>query len=276
MLFLTPKRSKKIDLLSKKVILDGLDSKEKEALETLILLETTESTNDKAKKLVKTLQNNTSIGVFSEEQTKGRGTKGRSWISPYAENIYFSLGWKSNLSVNDLRGITLAAASSLSKNLSQITKQDVKIKWPNDLYIENKKFGGILVETSQNNEGTILVIGIGINVKMTSESGSSIDQKWNSLNSYLNQNIDRSGIASIILKNILRLTIEFPIKGLKPYLEHFNEVSLLKGKECEVAINNELIVGKVGRVNEQGELLLLTNDKAIYLSSSEVNIKKTF
>ena len=90
MLFITYKRRKKIDLLSKKVIEKSLNSKEKETLEKLILLETVGSTNDEAKKLIETLEKNNAVAVFSEEQTIGRGTKGRSWVSPYGENIYFS------------------------------------------------------------------------------------------------------------------------------------------------------------------------------------------
>ena len=276
LLFFTYKRSKKIDLLSKKVIEKSLNSKEKETLEKLILLETVGSTNDEAKKLIETIEKNKAVAVFSEEQTIGRGTKGRSWVSPYGENIYFSLGWKSSLSINELMGLTIAIASSLAKDLNKLTEKNIKIKWPNDLYIDNKKFGGILVETTTTDLGTNLVIGIGINVQMKKESGSSIDQAWSSLHPYLTDEITRSDISSIILKNTVRLTIDYPSNGLAPYLDHYNQVNFLRDKICEVEINGNLITGKAGQVNNKGELLLKSEEKNIYLAGNEVNIKKTF
>lgn len=173
-------------------------------------------------------------------------------------------------------GLTIAIASSLAKDLDQLTKKEIKIKWPNDLYIDNKKFGGILVETTNTDLGTNLVIGIGINVQMKKESGSSIDQAWSSLHPYLTNEITRSDISSIILKNTLKLTQDFPINGLTPYLDYYNRVNYLQDKICEVEINDKLITGKVGQVNNKGELLLVSEEKNIYLSGSEVNIKKTF
>ena len=111
---------------------------------------------------------------------------------------------------------------------------------------------------------------------MRKESGSSIDQAWSSLYPYLIDKITRSDISSIILKNTLRLTKDYPANGLATFLDYYNQVNFLRDKICEVEINGKLISGKAGQVNMKGELLLMNEEKNIYLSGSEVNIKKTF
>ena len=95
---------------------------------------------------------------------------------------YISLfRWKSKLLHSQLEGLSLAVATCLISSLQEFSSKDIQIKWPNDLLINKKKISGILIETSDSEEGLDVVIGIGINVHMNESEGAEIDQDWGNL-----------------------------------------------------------------------------------------------
>lgn len=104
--------------------------------------------------------------IAAETQTAGRGRMGRDFFSPAHSGIYFSVLLRPKLKPEDCLLITTAAAVACADVLEQYTDADAKIKWVNDIYIENKKVCGILTEASFNGTGTIdyAVLGIGINI----------------------------------------------------------------------------------------------------------------
>ena len=113
---------------------------------------------------IKKTQKNLFSIHLAEQQISGRGRNNRKWGSPHGKNIYISLGWKSRLIHSQLEGLSLAVATSLVSSLKEFTSSDLKIKWPNDLFINKKKISGILIETTDSENGLDVVIGIGINV----------------------------------------------------------------------------------------------------------------
>ena len=127
--------------------------------------ETIDSTNDYAKKIGNELRDGSVI--ISEEQTKGKGRLGRVWESKAGEGIWMSIILKPNIIPNKAPFITLIAGASIVKALN-ILGVDAKIKWPNDITINNKKLSGILTELSAEIERVnYIVVGIGMNVKDT-------------------------------------------------------------------------------------------------------------
>ena len=149
--------------LDKEKILSKLTNefRSKVALE---IIDTISSTNDYLLKKEKNKNKDIKICI-AEGQTKGRGRRGKSWISPKFKNIYFSLS--SYLKKEDLSGLSIVVALSVSRVLSEINVASL-IKWPNDLLVGNKKICGILIETAKVGELTRVVIGIGINVNTVS------------------------------------------------------------------------------------------------------------
>ena len=126
----------------------------------VILFESTASTNDIAWEYSTNPKNN-GLCVFTEQQTAGRGRRGNTWLSTPAQSILASIlliECKSNAET-----ITLASAVAASQAISSFTKPEPKIKWPNDIMIENKKVAGILVESRPSKNLNNFVIGIGIN-----------------------------------------------------------------------------------------------------------------
>ena len=158
--------TKKEDLLLKKEILNGLTARSFNLLNNLEIKNQTDSTNDDAKESLKKPHIKLSAHM-AEQQNSGRGRNNRKWVSPFGQNIYLSLAWRSNLTFSDIEGLSLAIGVQVAESLEELTKEKIKIKWPNDLLINEKKLGGILIETSSDGKDALeIIIGIGINVFM--------------------------------------------------------------------------------------------------------------
>ncbi len=136
--------------------------------------------------------------VTAEEQTSGRGTKGRSWLSPKGENLYMSLCFFAEKDVE---------LHTLTRHLAESTAQFIKgmgleahIKWPNDLMIGGKKVAGILTETRPLDPLLGIVIGLGLNVNMSSSALADVDQPATSLREESGRMYDIDSIS----KNLIR------------------------------------------------------------------------
>ncbi len=134
-----------------------------------IWLESTDSTNDHAMALARDGAPAGTV-VAAETQTAGRGRLGRQWVSPAGLNLYFSIILRPGLSARDIPLVTLMCAVEAAGALKASTGAEVKLKWPNDLLLEGKKLGGILVESLlKGNVVEFVVAGIGININSREE-----------------------------------------------------------------------------------------------------------
>lgn len=103
------------------------------------------------------------ILMVAERQTAGRGRLGRQWHSPPGSSLTFSLGLQ--LSPADWGGLSLAVGTSLADSLARATGADIRLKWPNDLWLAQGKLAGILVETASAGNARYVVVGVGINIR---------------------------------------------------------------------------------------------------------------
>lgn len=131
------------------------------------LLETVDSTNDAAKRLIAQGRLQGSGYVLAREQSSGRGTQGRSWLSPRDAGLYFSVArTQAGPARAELRTLTLAAGVACADVLEAAAFLKVRIKPVNDLIVDGRKLGGILTEiTIKAGEIESLIIGIGINLR---------------------------------------------------------------------------------------------------------------
>ena len=259
--------------LSERSIKGSLSKPLLDEIDSIFIKDSTESTNDNAKEHLKTQKNLFSIHL-AEQQISGRGRNNKKWISPHGKNIYLSLGWKSRLLHSQLEGLSLAVATSLVSSLKEFTSSDLKIKWPNDLLINKKKISGILIETTDSENGLDVVIGIGINVHMDKSEGSEIDQSWGNLEENPSSKLDRNKIVVSIISEMYELFKGYPDSGFKKYHNIFETYNLLKNKLCKVNTDKETYEGRVLGVNEVGELLLEKNGEIQHLRYGEVSIRE--
>jgi len=266
---------KKRQLLNKTDILKNISVKHKESLKELTIFEKIGSTNDEAKtKLTKIKNFNDSLAIFAEQQTSGRGRSGKTWESPANVNIYLSFGWRSSLKISDLEGLSLATGVVISSYLKPLIGESLKIKWPNDLFLSEKKTGGILVETTSNKKATSIVIGIGLNVLMSDKVKNSIDQDWTSLSIHFGKDFDRNQIAGNILEALFHLKNNFGSNGFSHYKDQFEELNILKNIECLATFDDMSLTGSAEGITEQGELIFKENGKIHRLRYGDVSIKK--
>ena len=253
--------------LDKEKILSKL-SNEFRSKVVLEVFDTISSTNDYL--LLKEKNKNKDIKIcIAEEQTKGRGRRGKSWISPKFKNIYFSLN--SYLKKEDLSGLSIAVALSVSEVLNKINVMSL-IKWPNDLLVGNKKICGILIETAKVGELTKVVIGIGINVNM--EYSELIDQEWTSIKLEKKQSVDRNSIITEMVNQLCITLNKFEQEEFDYFLKKFTSLDLLKDKEFTLKDKpSETFIGK--GIDNKGLLIAqnLKDQRIVKFSSGEVSLK---
>ena len=253
--------------LDKEKILTKL-SNEFRSKVVLEVFDTISSTNDYLLRKEKNKNKDIQICI-AEEQTKGRGRRGKSWISPKFKNIYFSLN--SYLKKEDLSGLSIAVALSVSEVLTKINVMSL-IKWPNDLLVGNKKICGILIETAKVGELTTVVIGIGINVNM--EYSELIDQEWTSIKLEKKQSVDRNSIIAEMINQLCITLIKFEQEEFDYFLNKFTSLDLLKDKEFTLKDKpNETFIGK--GIDNKGLLIAqnLKDQRIVKFSSGEVSLK---
>ena len=253
--------------LDKEKILSKL-SNEFRSKVVLEVFDTISPTNDYLLRKEKNKNKDIKICI-AEEQTKGRGRRGKSWISPKFKNIYFSLN--SFLKKEDLSGLSIAVALSVSKVLTKINVMSL-IKWPNDLLVGNKKICGILIETAKVGELTKVVIGIGINVNM--EYSELIDQEWTSIKLEKKQSVDRNSIITEMINQLCITLNKFEQEEFDYFLKRFTSLDLLRDKEFTLKDKpNETFIGK--GIDNKGLLIAqnLKDQRIVKFSSGEVSLK---
>lgn len=139
--------------------------------------------------------------VLAERQTAGRGRRGRQWVSPFAENLYYSLVLRVEGGMRQLEGLSLVVGLAVMRTLQAFGLKDVGLKWPNDVLVRGRKITGILLELVGDPADVChVVLGIGINVNM--QSSEQIDQQWTSMRSEAGLVVDRNKLVALLSQQL--------------------------------------------------------------------------
>ena len=113
---------------------------------------------------------------FAEHQSAGKGRRGRQWVSPFGSNIYMSILWRFQQDgIACTAGLSLAVGVAVIRALKTYGFNEVGLKWPNDIYCQGKKLGGILIEVSGEADGPCaVIIGLGLNLFLPEIQGQTI------------------------------------------------------------------------------------------------------
>jgi BirA family biotin operon repressor/biotin-[acetyl-CoA-carboxylase] ligase len=234
-----------------------------------------ESTNSKAKQLADLGESHGTL-VISEEQTKGRGRLGRSWVSPKYKGIWMSIILRPDLNPIDAVKLTQTAAAAVVMSAKDLGIETY-VKWPNDIVINHKKVCGILTEmNAELTRINYVVVGIGINVNIDeAEFCDEIKDIATSLKIQTKQTVNRQKLTAGILNNFENLYNKFINNNdFKSSIDICRENSALIGNEIMVIGREKNIPAKALDIDEEGRLLVQYEDgKEEKLISGEVSIR---
>ncbi|RCK74452.1 MAG: Biotin--protein ligase [Ignavibacteriae bacterium] len=238
----------------------------------ILFLEQIDSTNNYLKNL-EVAENSDGLVVIAENQTKGRGRYDRKWYSQPGKNLTFSVlmtPTKTNLETKILPIIT---ASAICKAVENYTGIHIHTKWPNDLILNGKKLGGILIETTFETHLKKIIIGIGLNVNQSSFDN---EVKLIATSLYLNngREYDREVLLSHILNSLDEMYHKLILNDYLDYIEDWKMRCNHFKKTIIFEYNGESYKGIARELTKDGCLIVNSDGKDIKIFSGEIFINK--
>lgn len=213
---------------------------------------------------------------LAEQQTNGKGRRGRVWISPYGRNIYLSLLWRFQQAPFELTGLSLAAGIAVLRTLQQIGCSSVGLKWPNDILWQGRKLAGLLLEVTGESTGpSQVVIGVGLNMQMGGE-GDGIDQPWVDLASIPDMRlISRNRLVALLLENLVEVILGYQESGLERFIDEWNRADLLRGESVVVRSADRIYQGEHLGIDRTGGIRLQIDGEPRVFFAGEVSLRGT-
>jgi BirA family biotin operon repressor/biotin-[acetyl-CoA-carboxylase] ligase len=271
------------ELLDAELILSQMDTLAAAQISNLEIFKTIDSTNKYALEKAEIKASSGAV-VLAEQQTAGRGRRGKEWVSPFAANIYLSIVWDFEQGAQALEGLSLAVGVAVKRALNTHGLDVVQLKWPNDIYIEGQKLGGILLEMIGDPAGHCsVIVGVGINVAMPEEQAVVIDQDWTDVKTQKQVQHDgtqetghfsKNYLASTLISEIIVLLSDFQAKGFSFYRDEWQAADAFNGKQAAISTPKQSIVGIVRGVDSNGALRLeLDNGKIESFIGGELSLR---
>ncbi len=205
----------------------------------IILEENLDSTNDYLMSLIATQSPASKVLVLAETQSSGKGRDGRNWVSPPG-NIYMSLYWPFKCALEQLYGLSLVVGVAVARVLKANGLSDVKLKWPNDIFWQQRKMGGILIETKQRSGNVDAVIGLGLNISDMQAYTMQISQKFVVLEDALQRKVYRNKLIAQLLAELDQILNQFAEHGLDLFVEEWKNFDMNSGQN---GINDKILIG---------------------------------
>lgn len=204
--------------------------------------------------------------VAAHIQTKGKGRRGRTWISQLGASLTFSVLWRFQTGAAALSGLSLVVGVALIRALLEAGIDDAQLKWPNDVLVlhntQGKKLAGILIELQGDLDGpSVAVIGIGLNLNLPKEMLDNIDQPAIDLANIskkenkplINQNV----LLGFVLKHLAHVLNDFETQGFIGFLDEWTSYHAYHLKRVRLLLpNGDEIIGIVNNVAKDGALLI--------------------
>ena len=247
----------KLSKFNKEIILKDLNKEDFD----LCLLRSIDSTNEECKR--RSIKKKFLV-VSSNKQTSGKGRHGRNWLTPEG-NIALSIAYGTNADGPPISLITaIIVTNALSESLNE---ENIKIKWPNDIVFKGKKVAGILVEKEKSNDLSKIIVGIGINLKLSEEKESW----WGDFSEFKFKNL-RDEIINKILKGFKY----YQERGIDSWLQTWESKCIHLNKKIVFIKEEKEIEGICKGITSEGHIKLNFNNKIQEFESGEISIKGVY
>lgn len=203
---------------------------------------------------------------IAAQQTAGRGRRGRVWQSPACNNIYLSILWEfpPNLALN---GLSLVIGIAAAKALNRYGIAGIQLKWPNDIYYNYRKLGGILVEHAANCR---LVIGIGINGELPTDADANA---WISTQIITGQICEQNYLASLLICELITILNVFMQQGLIGFKADWQALDMLAQQAVTVHTATQIYTGIADGIDICGRLRVRDDQGLQVFDSADVSVR---
>lgn len=239
----------------------------------VVYLESTQSTNEEAKKIAREGAEEGTI-VVAEEQITGHGRLARGFYSPFAKGIWFSLILRPKFFPMEASKCTLLAAVGVCRGIRRMGLADAGIKWPNDILVHGKKLVGILTLMSASMEKIdYIIMGIGINTGI--KKNEFPEDFREGATSFLNEgiNVSRKDLLAAILGELEKEYSIAQDEGFDKVLDDWRALSVTLGQEVRVIFGDESYTGKAVDIDRDGCLLVNTGSEVKRVIAGDVSIR---
>jgi BirA family transcriptional regulator, biotin operon repressor / biotin---[acetyl-CoA-carboxylase] ligase len=212
---------------------------------------------------------------LAETQSAGRGRRGRAWVSPLGGNIYCSLLKRFDQGMGALAGLSLAIGVAVIEALEDCDVRNVALKWPNDVVVGGRKLAGILIELGGEFLGPChAVIGIGINLRLSSEVLDAIDQPAIDIASIFGAQMPkRNAIAGRLLARLIETLDRFCTLGIAGFADAYARCDSLRGKAVRVQTPSGIRDGIAVGIDDRGALRVRHDDAIVIYESADVSVR---
>ena len=207
---------------------------------------------------------------LAEAQTEGKGRRGRIWVSPFGRNVYMSYGFAFKPEISRLEGLSVGVGIEVAESLIEAGLTRVGLKWPNDLILDQKKLGGILVEMAPTKNGsTAVVVGLGINLRLSLSDAESIDQPCAVAGNDIE--ISRNQLIGGLALSVISAVKKCSEKGFVDYKSKWNRFNSHAGEFIRLKRADQSISGFDKGIDAKGNLILEINGEKKVFNSGEVD-----
>ncbi len=213
--------------------------------------------------------------LVAERQTAGRGRLGRQWHTPPGSALTFSLGLV--MSPADWGGLSLAVGTSLADSLAQASGADIRLKWPNDLWLDSAKLAGILVETASVGSARYVIVGVGINVCRPAPAwvpppspGQAMAAQAPAWLQEAAPLLDAPAALAAVAAPLVRALQCFEQQGFAAFTERFARRDLLAGREVQLSDGRQ---GRALGVSASGALRVDIGGQVEDILSADVSVR---
>jgi BirA family biotin operon repressor/biotin-[acetyl-CoA-carboxylase] ligase len=256
-------------MFTKEELTRGLDSRVIGS--KFFLFDSVDSTNACAKTLADAGIEEGAV-VLTDFQTAGRGRNGRSWNSEAGQNLLFSVVLRPEFPRDQATFLTFYSAISIVRALEPELKTPLECKWPNDVLLNGKKFCGILLENSfQQDKLAYSVIGIGLNVNQK-EFGEDLRDRATSLFFEQKKEFDRKRLFQKILLEMDKLYASVRAGDFHAVMEDWSKHCTMFGKTVKVIKSDETLSGTAVGLSPEGGLVVETSTGTSTVYAGDVSI----
>jgi BirA family biotin operon repressor/biotin-[acetyl-CoA-carboxylase] ligase len=215
--------------------------------------------------------------ICCEIQHAGRGRRGRRWIAPFGSGIALSVAWTFPDGARTLPALSLAVGVAVARATMRAGARGATLKWPNDIWFEERKLGGVLIELRAEASGPAhVVIGVGLNVRLSAAARGEIEAGGACIAAVADACAaapSRNVLAGAILDELLSMLGQFEREGFAAFRDAWMALDSLNGRPARVLLSDAIRVGTARGVDEEGALLLETRDGMQRFVSGEASLR---